>query len=291
MLLYRQPPLSPAPASATISAMAAEATSSVHRAVAILSVLGSAEATERGGFGVVEIARRVGREKTQISRALRELEDSGMVERDPETMGYRLGWRLFSMAVNVGRQRLLAEAPRVLRRLVAASKERAHLTVLDGDGALTLLSESPVRAVQTAGWVGRVTPLHITSSGRALLFDHGDDEVELLLAEASFDGAGPGAPRDVAELLERLNRARARGYALVDEEFEEGLVAAAAPIRDFRGRVIAALNISAPKFRLRRELDKAGRIVCAAAGQVSKAMAGEEPLPSVPDAPAEPGRP
>lgn len=258
----------------TIFVMAAESSSSVHRAATILQVLGSEEASERGSLGVVEIARRVGKEKTQISRALRLLEDTGLVERDRDTLGYRLGWRMFTMAVNVGQQRLLAEAPVVLRRLVSATKERVHLTVLDGGGALTVLSESPLRAVQTAGWVGRVTPLHTTSSGRALLFDHSDEEVRELLADVSFDRTGPRAPREVDDVLARLHQARTRGYALVDEEFEEGLVAAAAPIRDFRGRVIAALNVSAPKFRLEKELDKSGRMVCAAATHVSRAMAG-----------------
>src|SRR5690625_1078051 len=157
--------------------MATEGSAGVHRAVAILDVLGAEDVAEQNSLGVVEIARRVGREKSQISRALRMLEGTGLVERDPDTLGYRLGWRLFTMAVNVGRQRRRVEARPVLRRLVAATKERAHLTVLDGDGALTVLSESPMRAVQTAGWVGRVTPLESTSSGRALLFDHSDDEV------------------------------------------------------------------------------------------------------------------
>ncbi|GAB3300537.1 IclR family transcriptional regulator [Parasphingorhabdus pacifica] len=242
--------------------------------------LGSQESAERGSLGVVEIARRVGKEKTQISRALRMLEETGLVERDHDTLGYRLGWRLFTMAVNVGQQRLLAEAPAVLRRLVSATKERAHLTVLDGDGALTVLSESPMRAVQTAGWVGRVTPLHTTSSGRALLFDHSDAEIRELLADTHFGSAGPNAPHDVDEFLVRLREARLRGCALVDDEFEEGLVAAASPIRDFQGQVCAALNVSAPKFRLGSDLDKAGRMVCAAAHQISRAMAGLEPLES-----------
>lgn len=260
--------------------MSIEGSSSVHRALGILLTLGSEEAAERGSLGVVEIARRVGREKTQISRALRVLESSGLVERDQDTMGYRLGWRLFTMAVNVGQQRLLAEAPAVLRRLVSATQERAHLTVLDCDGALTVLSESPMRAVQTAGWVGRVTPLHTTSSGRALLFDHSDEEIRELLAGESFDSVGPRAPHDVEDFLVRLRQARTRGYALVDEEFEEGLVAAAAPVRDFRGRVCAALNVSAPKFRLGRDLDKTGRMVCAAAREISRVMAGSEPAES-----------
>ena len=254
--------------------MGAEGASSVHRAAAILVALGAEEAAERGGLGVVEIAHRVGREKSQISRALRVLEETGLVERDQETLSYRLGWRVFTMAANVGRQRLLSVAPPVLRRLVTAVEERAHLSVLEGSGALTLLSQSPMRAVQTAGWVGRITSVHNTSSGRALLFDHDADDVRALLADVAFTRTGPRSPRDDEDLLARLQRDRARGYALVEEEIEEGLVAAAAPIRDFRGRVLAALNVSGPSFRLGHRLDATGRRVHAAASEISRSVAG-----------------
>lgn len=260
-----------------LPAMAPQGSTSLHRTLAILTALGSEEAAERGGFGVVEIARRVDREKTQVSRAMKALDEAGLVERDHDTLLYRLGWRVFTMATNAGRPRLLAEAPPVLRRLVGAVKERVHLTVRTDDGALTVLSESPMRAVQVMGWVGRVTPIHTTSSGRALLFDHSDEEVGELLAETDFTGGGPQAPTNVADFLGRLHRARECGYALVEEEFESGLVAVAAPVRDFRGRVVAALNVSAPKYRMGRGLPRAARLTCAASHQISRAMAGRRP--------------
>jgi DNA-binding IclR family transcriptional regulator len=153
-------------------------------------------------------------------------------------------------------------------------KERVHLTVLTPDGALTVLSESPMRAVQATGWVGRVTPLHTTSSGRALLIDHTDDEVRELFAGTPYTVTEPAAPQDVEELLDRLRATREAGHALAVEEFEAGLVGAAAPVRDFRGRVTAALNVSAPKYRMGRELSAAARVVTSAARQISRAMAG-----------------
>jgi DNA-binding IclR family transcriptional regulator len=260
-----------------LPAMTTEGSTSLHRTLAILTVLGSDEAAERGGLGVVEVSRRVGREKSQVSRALRALDEAGLVERDRDTLVYRLGWRVFTMAANAGRPRLLAVAPPVLRRLVGAVKERVHLTVLTDDGVLTVLSESPMRAVQVMGWVGRVTPLHTTSSGRALLFDHSDEEVRDLLADTAFAGAGPRAPADVTDFLGRLHRARACGYALVEDEFEPGLVAVAAPVRDFRGRVTAAVNVSAPAYRMGRDLQRAARLTCAASRQLSRAMAGRRP--------------
>lgn len=257
--------------------MADAGSTSLHRAIAILTALGSPEATAGEGVGVVQIARMVNREKSQVSRTLKTLAEAGLVVRDPDSLRYRLGWRLFTLAAAAADQNLLAIAPQVLRRIVARIGERAHLSVLEGKEVLTLLSESPARAIQTTGWVGRATPLHCTSSGRALLFDHADTEIAAMFDGIVFTADGANAPRDVGELLTRLHADRSRGYVLAVDEFEPGLVGAAAPVRDFRGRTIAALNISAPKFRLGRGLPAAGREVKAAADHLSQALGSAHP--------------
>jgi DNA-binding IclR family transcriptional regulator len=252
--------------------MGAETLTGVHRATAILFALGAEGGARPGGVGVVELARAVGREKTQVSRTLKVLADAGLVERDPHSLGYRLGWRLFTLAAQAGDQPLLAAAPPILRDLVGAVDERAHLTVLQGSTVLTVLSERPGRAVQAAGWVGRTTPAHCTASGRALLFDHTEQEVRAVFAAADLRLGADRAPHDAAELWARVGAARARSYALADEEFEAQLVAAAAPVRDFRGHVIAAVNVSGPKFRLGEVLDPTGTHVKAAAEVLSQAI-------------------
>ena len=100
---------------------------SLGRGLDILLALGSPEATENGGLGVVRIAERVGREKTQVSRALKTLASYGLVDRDPDTLDYRLGWRLFALAAQAGEQRLLEEARPVCEELVEEFRaQRGH---------------------------------------------------------------------------------------------------------------------------------------------------------------------
>ena len=241
----------------------------MRRGLAILLALGAEEGAKNGGLGVSQVARLVGREKSQVSRSLKVLEEFGVVERDAETRGYRLGWRLFALAGQAGDPSLLDAGPPLLLRLVDELGETAHLSVLQGAEVLTVLSESPNRAVQAAGWTGRTVPAYCTSSGQALLFDFERSELEALLAEVEFDCAGPRAPRDLDDLFGRISAARDRGFALVDEEFEPGLVAVAAPVRDFSGGVVAAINVSAPKFRFGSRLEAAGEAVQAVASQLS----------------------
>lgn len=255
--------------------MVAARATSLTRGTEILIALGTDEALARDGLGVVRIAQIVGYEKSQVSRSLTALAASGLVDRDPDSRAYRLGWRLFALAARSGRPRLVSLAPAVLVRIVAEIGETAHLSVLHGGQVLTLLSEAPASAISANGWSGRTVPVTCTSSGRALLLDHDLPTLEALLADTNFAGFGSRAPRDVGELYRRIRATRARGYATVDEEFEPGLMGAAAPVRDFSGRIIAVVNVSGPKFRLGKRLRATGETVRAAGQALSEAMHGE----------------
>lgn len=248
--------------------MSDEVASGLKRAIRVLECLGNESAGRPDGVGVVEIGRLLGVEKSQVSRTLKALAEAGLVERDTESRGYRLGWRLFALAASSADPRLLAIAPGVLRQLVSVFGESAHVSTLQGAEVLTVLSESPPHSLKASSWIGRTAPLHSTSSGRALLFDHTEDEIRTLLDGVDFVPSAANTPRDVDDLIARLGAARRRGFAVCDEEFEPGLIAVAAPIRGFRGAIVAALNISAPKFRFDR-IDAAGQHLVAAARHLS----------------------
>jgi len=250
----------------------ADTATSLRRGIVVLQTLQSDEAIAAGGLGVLRVAELVGDDKSQISRTLKALHECGLVDRDRDTRAYRLGWALFALAARAGDTHLLAAGERTVRELVQALGERVHLTILQGADVLTVLSESPPHTIQAAGWVGRSVPAHCASSGQALLVDHSLEEVVELLADVELVPLGPNAPRTIEEFYGRLEAARERGYALVDEEFEPGLVAVAAPVRDFRGRVVAALNVSGPKFRLADRLEEAGHAVADAAGRMSELL-------------------
>lgn len=251
--------------------MADDPSSSLRRALDLLDGLASDDAVAQGGWGVNRLAAHLRRDKSQVSRTLRVLADAGYIERDPESMRYRIGWHVFALAARSADQRLLTAGAPILRRLVEHDLgERIHLTVLRGAEVLTILTEAPAHSVQSVAWAGRLVPAQNTSSGRSLLIDHDRDDLARRFGPDRFHvSGGPNAPHDVDELFDRILVARAAGYAIVDEEFEPGLVAASAPVRGFRGEVVAALNVSGPKFRLGGRLPFAGQAVKAAANELS----------------------
>lgn len=257
---------------------------SLGRALTLLAALGSDEALAAGGKGVAELAVIIGRDKSQVSRMLATLAEAGFAERDPRTRRYRLGWRLFALAARSGDRRLINVAQPVLTRLVQETGESSHLSVLRGNSVLTLLTESPAHAVQAVSRVGRMVPAISTSSGRALLFDHDREQLAAVLGPAPWQTSAVGAPRDVDQLLQRIREARSCGYARVEEESEPGLVAVGAPVRDDAGRIVAAVNISAPKFRLGTRLAATGDTVAEAAALVSERYSCPVPRPEQQDA-------
>jgi IclR family transcriptional regulator, KDG regulon repressor len=246
--------------------------STLARFLEIVETLDTATARAEGGLGVVRIAELVGREKSQVSRALRTLAEAGFVERDPETLRYRVGWRLVALGLRGRDTSLVGAAPPALAELVATTGETAFLAVLAGSDVLTLATESPPHAVVAASWVGRTVPAWCTAAGRTLLADDDPAELERRLGPR-FGPAGPNAPRDVADVVRRIAADRERGYAVAEEELEPGHAAVAAPVRDASGGIVAAVIVSGPAFRLSPRLDEAGGAVRRAADAVSRAIA------------------
>jgi DNA-binding IclR family transcriptional regulator len=250
----------------------------LRRDLDILEVLSGEEAARRGGLGVLRVADLVGREKTQVSRSLASLAEEGLVERDPDQLAYRLGWRLFAMAARTAEARLVEVAAPHLRRLVAQIHETVHLCVLRGGGVLTLVSEAPRHAFRGLGWEGVSVPAPRTSAGRVLVSDLDRAALAEWFPEEELRAAPPQQRiRTVDQLVAELAWITAHGYAKVDEEFEEGLVGVSAPVRDFRGQIVAAVNVSAPKGRFGHKLDAGGAATAAVAQQLSRELGHRPP--------------
>ncbi|MFC3998140.1 IclR family transcriptional regulator [Nocardiopsis sediminis] len=245
---------------------------SAERVAALLLAFGE------GGAGsshrVSDLARIVGRERSQVSRMLHALERGGLVEQDPETRSYRLGWSLLVLAAGAGDAALLRAARPVLRNAVARTGEVALLSVQRGNRSLTVLREESAQSLRAGGWVGRSSPMHCTASGRALLFDSDDDLVAALTADDLLAPAhGLAAPRDLNELLDRLHAERERGHTVASEEVEIGLTSVGVPVRGPAGDLIAVVNISGPTSRLVTRVDEVARRLRAAASGLEAALA------------------
>ncbi len=228
---------------------------------------------DQAELGVVEVAEMLGRHKSTVSRWLAAMDRAGFLERDPVTARYRVSMRLAAFAEVARRATSLQRRARpILERLSAETGETCNLAVLDGSEAVNVeVVESP-RPIMHVGWVGRRLPLHASASGKVLLaWLPGDVATSLL--DVPLRRYAPGTVATVDAFEAELMVTRARGYATTWAELEPDLASVAAPVRDHRGEVVAAVSVSAPTSRMERERMAAlGEAVVEAAAELSARM-------------------
>jgi DNA-binding IclR family transcriptional regulator len=245
----------------------------IERAVTLLNAF-SAEEPE---LGVTELASRVGLHKSTVHRFLVNLEAGGLVERNPRTGRYRLGIRIFELGgLVMQRMNLWEEALPFLEDLVGDTGETGHLAVLDNGEAIYIERVEARRALRIPAAVGKGYPVHATNLGKVLLADLPAEEVEAIVTErglARFTGQTITTRED---LTRELTLIRERGYAVDDEEYDEGLRCIGAPVFDHTGGVVAALGIGGPATRITPERVEgfADRVMQAAAGLSRRLGAG-----------------
>jgi DNA-binding IclR family transcriptional regulator len=215
------------------------------------------------------LSAKTGREKSQISRAVNRLVDTGILLRKDN--GVVVGPRLYAMARYSYEAQLVSNARGEMHGLVQKLGETIHLTVLQGLEVITIHSESPSHGFRALSWMGVTAPSYMTSSGRVLLSGLDDDQILRI-----FPGNKKivGAPekclaKDGASLIKVIQNVRKQGFATVVEEYEPGLVGASVPIYDFSNDVIAALNVAAPKERFENKLEEASKEMQIAAKRIS----------------------
>ena len=221
----------------------------VERAMRILSAFNG----QLAELGVSEIAQTTGLHKATAHRLLMTLLDGGFLERTPDGERFRLGLRLVELGMSAlrGLDFRRAAFP-YMQQLVEQFQEICTLSMFDRGQVLYVEVVHSQRSLTIAARVGRHLPAHCTASGKVLLAFLPTEVVEPVLNGplAVYTEKTITSPDQLCEELEVV---RQRGYALADEEFEVGIWAISAPIRDIDGNVIAALSIPFPTNRLRRE--------------------------------------
>ena len=242
---------------------------SVEKAVSLLKILGDGLPEA----GVSELARRLNVHKSTASRLLATLERGGLVERDPRTDKYHLGFELVRLAGQVPRYADLIELVLpALEALAQKTGETINLALPDDGQVINIYQISSRHLVTETNWVGRRTAYHCVANGKALLAWRSEAEIAQLLV-GRLERFTPNTITTRKALLDDLARARQRGYTTALEELEIGLNAIAAPIRDAQGEIIAAVSVSGPAYRVTLDrVPELGAQTIQAAERISKRL-------------------
>jgi IclR family acetate operon transcriptional repressor len=238
------------------------------------------EALSAGGeLGVTELANRTGLVPSTAHRLLHTLAKRGYVSQSSESGRYLLGYKVVEVASGLERrlERLRVVARPHLERIQRATGETVNLVVLDADRVVYVDQVEGSRSVRMFTTVGTSVLAHTTGSGKAIMAAGPSDAVALL-----YEGREPLEKLTAHTLttLEALEddfvRIRRRGYAIDNEEHEEGVACVATAVFDHSGRPCAALSVSGPTSRILH--DKAGDLgglLVEHAAQVSAALGHE----------------
>lgn len=240
----------------------------VTKAIEIIDCL--ARDADGRGMGVSELGRALRMGKSTVHRLLDTLSHCGYVERDPETGRYRLGWELYRAGQAVPRQnQLLNLNSSYVLELSRKTRDTVNLGILKR-GELLILSRvegacGGERLNVRAEGYGAV---HATGMGKALISELGEEEIwELFRGREELPAYTPNTITSVSQLLREEARVRRDGYAVDAEEYCMGLCCLSMPVRDYTGKVVAAVSVSSPAERM----DEArGRLILEALGQCSR---------------------
>ena len=246
------------------------------RALAILEILSAGGAD----LSLGEISDKLDLHKSTAHRLIMVLERHKLIERNSVNGRYRLGLKLFELGTRaVSRLDLRERSRPVLERLVLETGETVHLCILDDAEVVYLDKVEPARSVRMSSSVGRRNPAYCTAVGKAILAYLPESQVESIVRKHGLKAMTANTITSFLELKGELAAIRDQGYAIDNEEIEEGVRCVGCVVRDFSGGPVAAISVSGPAFRLTRQKVKSiSRPVVTAANALSAELGFNERL-------------
>ncbi len=214
---------------------------SLARGLRILEILGSSSK----GVSVTELAEALELDKGSASRLVSTLAKYAYAEKDPISRRYSLGPQVVSLSRSLlARLPLREVAKPYLRELMEKTGECSHAGILSQGKVLYIDQVESPASLRVNAEVGSLAPLHCTALGKVLL---AFGRISLPDKMERFTDRTLVTPESLRRNLEVVKE---RGYAVDDEEFDQGVRCVAAPIFDFRDKVVGSIGISGPITRM-----------------------------------------
>jgi DNA-binding IclR family transcriptional regulator len=237
------------------------------RALAALEVL----AGRSSECSLVEVCRTLKLHKSTAHRLMMVLEQHRLVDKNPDTGRYRLGLKLFELGSKaIAGLDLRRHAKPYLDRLQRELGETVFFCLLDEGQVFYIEKIESQQSVRTACTVGSRAPAYCTAVGKAMLAELTEAEVNQIVRRWGLKAITPNTITTNSALKAELKAIRCRGYAIDNEEKELGLRCVSAAVRGDQGKLLAALSVSGPAFRVTQErVPEIGRTVMKAAMDLS----------------------
>lgn len=223
---------------------------SVIKAVEVMEELAGSE----DGLGLTEISSKLNYGVSATYHLLNTLRLCNIIEQDKKTKKYRIGVGLFRISGMAKRHNTLANlAQPYLDKLRAIVDETSNLLVLDGNEVVYVAQSESTKLLKMFTQLGAKAPVYCTGGGKVLLAYKSPKFQELILKKANLQRYTKSTFSTVEDLLKELRIVKEQGYAVDNEEREEGVTCIAAPVFDCYSDVVASVSISGPSYRLKEK--------------------------------------
>ncbi|MHB8742878.1 MAG: IclR family transcriptional regulator [Sulfuricaulis sp.] len=207
-------------------------------------------------------------------RILKALATHGLVERT-SAGHYALGMKLLHFSRQVhGKVDLLREAKPIMEWLRSQVGETVNLAVREADEVVYVERAISSRLMRVEQVIGSRAPLHVTAVGKLFLAESGEQSCRQYARRTGLPRFTPNTLTQVTKLWAQIAHAHKQGYALDNEEAEQGVACVGVPVRDAQEKMVAGLSISAPRERRRETwiplIKKAGAGISARLGYAAK---------------------
>lgn len=228
----------------SLSTSATGAAKALVKGIALIDTVASASAPVRA----LRLAEMVDMPRPTVQRLLDVLIEAGLMQGNA-VAGYTLGPHLAVWGQSyLDSLDLREQALEWMSRLSAETRETCFLGVRDNNQVLYVAKVDGPQPVRPAALVGMRNPLHSTAIGKILL-SWAPEQTIREYTQGELEQRTPNTITDKHRLLEELEAVRQQGFAFDEVENEDGVRCVAAPIRDHRGEVAAAISVSAPAYR------------------------------------------
>ncbi|CAH0297288.1 Transcriptional regulator KdgR [Peribacillus frigoritolerans] len=223
---------------------------SVERALKILDLFDERERE----LTITEISKRMNLHKSTVHSLLKTLQEHHYISQGEENGKYSLGLKLLERgSVVVTHLDLRNVARKHLEGLSATTNLTLHLVILDGQEGVYVDKVEGTGVTVLYSRIGRRVPIHTSAVGKSLVATKTDSELDLLLDGYDYTGPTEKSIRSKEQFLAEIEKARINGYSMDNEENEPGIFCLAVPIRDYSGKVIAAMSVSMPASKVNEE--------------------------------------
>ena len=237
------------------------------RALAALAIL----ANSSSDCSLAELCPALKLHKSTVHRLMMVLEQHRLVVKNLETGRYRLGLRLYELGSRaIDGLDLRGRARPYLDRLQDRFGETVFFCILDDGQVFYVEKVESQQSVRTACTVGSRAPAYCTAVGKAMLAELPEADVNKIIRRWGLKPVTANTIATASALKAELKTVRARGFAIDDEEKEEGLRCVGAAVRGHSGKLFAAMSVSGPAFRMTKErVPEIGQAVMRAANELS----------------------